>query len=150
MGSYYGNFVIPPMLAQPDDLAAWMGDTPAPANATVLLREASRMVLEATSTAYYDTDTNGLATDTVTATALQQATCIQAAAWNAIGYDPLTGGVQVTAVKVAKGIGSARIQYADAAMAAQARSDAINGLVPAAVQVLELNNLLTPRVWTYG
>jgi hypothetical protein len=149
MGSYYGNFVIPSMLAQPDDLAAWMG-TELPDNATVLLREATRMVAEASSTAYYDTDANGMATDTVTAQALNQATCIQAAAWNAIGYDPLTGGVQVAAVKVAKGIGSARVQYADAAQAAAARAAAINGLVPAAVQVLELNNLLTPRVWTYG
>lgn len=149
MGSYYESFVLPTMLAEPADLATWMA-ADAPANATVLLREASRMVLDATSTGYYETDDTGMATDAQTAAALNQATCIQAAAWNAIGYDPLAGGVQVSAVKSQKAIGSARIQYADAAQAAQARADAITGLVPAAVQVLELNNLLTPRVWTYG
>lgn len=150
MAGYYGDFIIPDMLAQPSDLAAWMGGT-APANAIPLLREATSLVLDATSTAYYQTDaTTGLPTDTQVSAAMNRATCIQAAAWNAMGYDPLTGGVLTSTVKSNKSIGSAHVTYADAQMAAQARADAITGLVPAAVRVLEQNNLLTPRVWTYG
>ena len=94
--------------ATPTDLAAWTG-TAAPANATQLLRSASLLVQEATNNAYYDTppDTSGgqssgsynyyrpdaLPSDPAVAAVLNEATCIQAAAWAALGIDPTLAGV---------------------------------------------------------
>ena len=150
MPMIFGDFVIPPTLAQPSDLAAWT-QQPAPDNAVVLLRSASAVILEATVAAYYDVDAStGLATDTQIKTAMQNATCAQAAAWAALGYDPLTGGVVTPSVASSKKIGTASIVYADGQDAASARTAAINGLVPEAVRILRANNLLIPNPWTFG
>lgn len=150
MPMIYGDFVIPPTLAQPSDLAAWT-QTAAPDNAVVLLRSASAVVLEATVGAYYDVDPlTGLATDSQMKTAMQNATCAQAAAWAALGYDPLTGGVVTPTVASSKKIGSASIVYADGADAAAARTQALNGLVPEAARILRANNLLVTGPWTFG
>jgi hypothetical protein len=151
MSGYYGDFVIPEFLATQTDYLAYTGAQVAPANMQILLRSASAMVQDATSTAYYETDPlTGLPTDTQVSGALTAATCAQAAAWDALGYNPLLGGVADQAVLSATSIGTAHINYADGALVAAARSAAISGLVPDAVRVLELSNLLTPRVWTYG
>ncbi len=151
MAAFYGDFVVPSMLAQPSDLAAYTGADAPPANASILLRSASTLVLDATSQAYYTVDpTTGLATDSQIATALLTATCIQAAAWAAIGYDPTTGGVQTASVVQSSKAGGASDTFADANIAAQARQAAINGLVPDAVRVLRLNNLLLPNPWVFG
>lgn len=150
MPAYYGDFVTPAALATPDDLAAFT-QTAAPVNATILLRSATTLVLRETRQAYYSVDpTTGLATDAQIAGALQTATLIQAAAWAAIGYDPLTGGVLTPAVQSSAKIGTASVAYSDAALAAQARGDAIQFLVPEAERVLELQNLLIPNPWTFG
>ena len=146
----FGNFVVPDFLAQPSDLAAWTGAA-APGNATALLRSATSLVLEATLGAYYPVDPlTGLSTDTATAKVLTDATCIQAAAWAAIGYDPATGGVVTALVAEEKSIGSAKLKYAGAAAAAQAKQTAATGLVPDAVRKLAQNNLLATGVWVYG
>ena len=148
MAGLFGNFVVPDMLAQPADLTAWAGSTPA--NAAVLLRSATALVLAATKGAYYAVDaTTGLATDTAVAKVLKDATCIQAAAWDAIKYNPLTGGVLTASVVEEKAIGSAKIKYADASAAGTARSQAVTGLVPDAVLKLAQNNLLSSAVWMY-
>jgi hypothetical protein len=148
MAGLFGNFVVPDMLAQPADLTAWIGSTPA--NAAVLLRSASSLVLEATKGAYYAVDaTTGLATDTAVAKVLKDATCIQAAAWDAIKYNPLTGGVVTAAVVSQKSIGSANLTYADAGSAATSRAAAVTGLVPDAFRKLAQNNLLSTNVWMY-
>lgn len=150
MPAFYGNFVVPTMLAQPSDLAAYTG-TDAPVNATVLLRSATTLVLRATRQAYYPVDpTTGLSTDAQVAAALTEATVIQSAAWAAIGYDPLTGGVPQTSVVQSSRAGGASDTFADAALAAAARVAAVTGLVPDAERVLELNNLLIPNPWTFG
>lgn len=150
MAGLFGNFVVPTMLAQPTDLATWTQQDP-PANAAVLLREATSLVLAATGSSYYAADPDtGLATDPTTAAVLRDATCIQAAAWNALGIDPLTGGVVVSGVKSQKSIGTAHITYADAGMAAQAKAEALTSLVPSAVRKLQENNLLDSNVWLYG
>jgi hypothetical protein len=94
--------------------------------------------LEATNQAYYSVDP------------LTTATLIQAAAWAAIGFDPLTGGVQTSTVLQSSKAGSASDTFADAALAAQARADALKGLVPEAERVLRLNNLLIPNPWVFG
>jgi hypothetical protein len=149
MAGLFGDFVIPTFLATAADLAEWTG-APAPVNATQLLRSATSLIMDATSTAYYDVDTlTGLATNALVKQAMNDATCIQAAAWAAIGYDPLTGGVITASTAVAKSIGTAHIAYADAGQAAAARADAVVGLVPEAIRILSQNNLLSPRVWVY-
>lgn len=150
MAGLFGNFPVPTALATPADLAAWTG-TAAPANATQLLRSATNLVLTATRGAYYSVDpTTGMATDPVVLQVLNDATCIQAAAWAALGVDPLTGGVPSTKVVASKGIGSARIQYADAAAAAAARTASLTELVPEAQEKLSNNNMLSSNVWLYG
>lgn len=150
MAGLFGNFVVPDFLAQPSDLATWTG-VAAPANATPLLRAATSMVLTATLGGYYAVDpATGLATDPVVARVLNDATCIQAAAWAALGIDPNLGGVVTAGVASAKSIGSAHLAYADAAAAAAAKEAALNGLVPAAMRKLAQNNLLPTNVWLYG
>lgn len=151
MAGIFGSFVIPSTLASPADLIAWTGATTAPALAVPLLRSATTLVLTATSAAYYDADpATGLPTDADTLQAMNDATCIQAAAWDAIKYNPLAGGVITSGVKSAKSIGTAHITYADGAMAAQARADAIASLVPDALRLLELNGLLGSHVRMFG
>jgi hypothetical protein len=133
---------------------------PNPDNVTALLRACSGMVLSVTKLSVYATNTDtGLASDPNILNCMRDATCIQAAAWMTLGIDPLAGGVQVTAVKASKGIGSARIQYADAAQAAEARAAATRYLVPAAIDKLRSQNLIsywpsreygwgnTPGIW---
>lgn len=150
MAGLFGNFVVPAMLAQPSDLATWTGTT-APTNAVVLLRSASSLVLQATSSSYYAADpTTGLATDPVVAQVLNDATCIQAAAWASLGIDPLTGGVKVTRVMSSKSIGTAHITYADGVAAAAAQEKALTQLVPEAVRKLVENSMMDSNVWVYG
>lgn len=150
MAGLFGNFVVPTMLAQPADLAAWTGAA-APANAVPLLRSATSLVIASTGSSYYDVDpVTGLATDPVVLQVLNDATCIQAAAWAALGVDPLTGGVQTAAVASQKSIGTAHITYADATLSAAARAAALTSLVPEAVRKLQENNMLDSNVWVYG
>jgi hypothetical protein len=150
MAGLFGNFVVPDALAAPADLAAWTG-TAAPPNAVPLLRSATTLVLSATKGAYYAVDPlTGLATDPVVAKVLQDVTCIQAAAWAALGVDPLTGGVTVEGVESQTGIGSARITYADASQASAAKAASLTDLVPEAKMRLSQNNLLATNVWVYG
>jgi len=141
------SFTVPTALATASDLAAWTGQT-APSNATQLLRAATSLVLE-NVTALYDTDDDGVATDTNIKQAMNDAVCIQAAAWSAIGYDPLTGGVLNVKTAASKSIGSGQITYANANVTAQAQQDAYTGLVPEAVRVLGQQNLLDTHIWTY-
>jgi hypothetical protein len=150
MPGLFGNYVVPDMLAQPTDLANWTQQA-LPANAVALLRSATSLVLEATGSAYYAVDPNtGLATDTATYNALRDATCIQAAAWAAMGIDPTLGGVADAKVVQEKSIGSARLVYANAADAEQAKAASLRNLVPEAARKLQLNNLLSSNVWMYG
>lgn len=150
MAGLFGNFIIPTMLAQPADLAAWTA-VPAPVNAVPLLRSATSLVIQASGSSYYAVDpTTGLATDPVVAQVLNDTTCIQAAAWAALGIDPLTGGVIVAGVASSKSIGTAHVTYADAAAAALARTEAVEHLVPEAVRKLAENNLMDSNVWVYG
>lgn len=150
MPAYYGDFVVPAAYAQPADLAEYIRSA-APANAKALLSSATMLVLEATNQAYYAVDTTtGLPTDAQILGALKQATLVQAAAWNAMGYDPLAGGVPTTRVVQSSKAGGTSDTFADAAAAAAAATDAVRNLVPDAVRVLRLNNLLIPNPWVFG
>lgn len=150
MAGLFGNFIVPSMLAQPSDLAAWT-QAPAPTNAVVLLRSATSLVIQATASSYYAVDPlTGMATDPVVLQVLNDATCIQAAAWAALNINPLTGGVVVPSVASSKSIGTAHITYADAAQAAASKAEAVLKLVPEAVRKLVENNLMDSNVWMYG
>ena len=150
MPAYYGNFVTPAALCTDAEVAAYMGTT-APANAAALIRSATRLILRETRQAYYTVDpVTGLATDTQILGALRDATIIQVVVWAQIGYDPLTGGVLTPSVESSTKMLSSTIVFADAAMSAQARADAMKHLVPEAEELLELQNLLIPNPWTFG
>lgn len=139
-----------PVYATPADLAAWLG-TPAVAdNAVRALRTAASQVREATELWRYTADTvTGLPTDTTIATALTAATCIQAAAIIAADLDPDAGGVPDTAVEASTGIGSARITFAGAEQAAQARAALAHHLCPDARRELQ-QALQNSLVWIAG
>lgn len=142
MGTY-GSFVVPTTLASPADYTAWTGDQTAPPKITQTLRSCSTLVLQASLGALYDVDpATGLATDPAVKDALRDATCIQAAAWVALGIDPATGGVLTTSTKRRKKLGTAEIEYADTAQAAAARAAAYRELVPEAAAFLAQRNLL--------
>lgn len=138
-------------LATSDDYEEYTGGD-APANIAALLRSASNMVRRDTRVAIYDVDTDGAATDDDLIAALRDATCAQAAAWAALGINPLSGGVVTTSTGVvsSKSLDGASISYAGAASAAEAQAAATTSLVPDAVQILRDAGLLDGRVWTYG
>lgn len=152
MPAYYGDFVSPTALCTVADVQGYAPEvTFNTQTVTNLIRSATRLILRETRQAYYTTDpTTGLATDTQIMGALHDATVVQVVAWYQMNYDPTFGGVITPSVKSAKRLGSASINYADAALAAQAHADALAGLVPEAEQMLELQNLLIPNPWTFG
>jgi hypothetical protein len=140
------------MLATPTDYTNWTGAAP-PANITPILRACTSLVMDAAETAFYDVDTTtGLATDAQTLAAMRDATCIQAAAWVALGIDPNLGGVTTATIASSKKIGTASIvrDTADVAAASAARQAALTGLVPDAMRMLQQNNLLAYGPWTFG
>jgi hypothetical protein len=148
MSGPYGSFVIPTMLATPGDLATWT-QTAAPATAAATIRSCTTMVLDATEGAYYDVDkTTGLATDAQILKAMMEATCIQSAAWIALGINPLTGGIDLGGVKKSKKIGSASFEIAGAEATAAAKAFAVTHLVPEAMMKLQQNNLLGDGPYT--
>lgn len=152
MSDYYGSSVVPTMLASAADYTASpFTDGEAPANINALLAATTILVIDATSSAYYGVDpTTGLATDPLILAAMKDANIIQAAAWDSLGIDPLTGGAVTTGVKTAKGIGTGRISYGDTAQAAAARALAAVELVPTALRRLQQQNLIQSEPWVYG
>lgn len=95
------------------DLATWTGDT-APANVNNLLRSASILVRNATRAALYDVDSSGKPSDTDILKAFNDATCAQAAMWDAAKIDPSEQGVGVSApAVVSKSMGGRSVSYAD-------------------------------------
>lgn len=147
------DWVVPDLLAAPADLATWIGGTD-PTNATPLLRKATSMVLNATRMAIYATDaTTGLPSDPVILKCMNEATCIQAAALNALAIDPLAGGIQQGGVRASKKIGSAAITIAGSEQTAAAIAAAASELVPDALAKLRQQNLLSrwpSREYGYG
>lgn len=173
-GFYWANVKEPEFLAQPTDLASYMGyfqpdgttpdTTRLPANATLILRRTTKQVQTVTQGAFYDVDpATGLPLpvyddktetySTAIGDAMTEATCIQAAAWITLGIDPLLGGTYLGgSVKASTKIGTASTQraQADQEQAVAARLAALNGLVPAALEVLQHQNLVGNGPWTFG
>lgn len=146
--------VIPDLYATPADYVAWTG-TDSPANILPILRACSTLVADGTEGDYYDVDpTTGLPSSARILAAFRDATCIQAAAWVALGIDPATGGVQTLSkgLQTQVKIGSAQIAYSDGtgSQVAAAQAAAYKGLVPDAVNLLRRNGLRSAGVWALG
>jgi len=140
--------------ATSSDYSTWSGVDTSPANVDQLLRSASLLIAEATSTARYVVDDTGLPTDTILVGALRDATCAQVVAWVAAGVDPTAAGLQTASIVRGKGIGSARLEY-DTSLSAsvtafQARQQIASELCDEAIRILQPHRLLTTRPWTWG
>lgn len=130
------------------DLAAWTG-TAAPANATQLLRSASLLVRDATACDYYAADPTGLPTDATILQAFKDATCAHAALWAAAGIDPAAGEAKARVLS-SKGIGTARLTYADAQAAADAAAASLRELCPEGRRILRDAGLASTSAWLVG
>lgn len=135
--------------ASPSDLATWTG-TPAPSNVTQLLRSASLAVREATELCYYPVDSHSMPTIPAQLQAFNDATCCQAAALIALAVDPLAGGVLQEGVESQSRFGSASFTFADAAQAADAKHQALTGLVLDAQRILRDAGVLPTVPWVVG
>ncbi|NUO58993.1 MAG: hypothetical protein HOV78_20220 [Hamadaea sp.] len=122
------------------DLADWTGSA-APSNAVQLLRTASGLVADATVTAWYATDASGMPTTSYVVDAMRDATCAHAAAMAAAKVDPLAAGANTARTASRKKVGTAEVEYADAAQAAAARAALVDTLCPDAVRILRAAGL---------
>lgn len=137
--------------ASPTDYTTWTGAA-APSNITQILRSASLAVREATELFYYQVDSTGLPTDAAIKQAFNDATCCQAAALVAAGYDPTTGGTVTASVEQSSSIGTAHITYSntDAQNAAEAKARLITGLTPDAQRILKDAGVMRAAPWLVG
>lgn len=132
------------ILATPTDLQTYTGATP-PTNATVLLREASLLVLGACQADVYCHDENGLPTLARLLTAMTDATCAQAEAWDAAGINPVAGrGSQATQV-TSSSIDGASLSF-DTQLTASDRAAAVDSLCPSALRILRMEGLASLSV----
>jgi len=140
--------------ATSSDLAAWTSPTPAPANATALLRSASILIREATITLTYPVDANGAPTDAAIVQAFKDATCSQAAHWAGANIDPTAYGIPQAGILREKAIGSARLGYdtagASSVTITQAKMAAATTLCAEAVMILQQAGLHLSTVWISG
>jgi hypothetical protein len=135
--------------ATSDDYTTYIGGS-APANIVALLRSASRLVADELFAVVYPVDADGAPTLAKDITATLEATCTQAAAWAALGIDPLAGGVVTAKVVASKNLDGGGVAYAGASDAAAARAYAVDHLVPDAWRILNQAGLTTTRVWISG
>lgn len=144
---------MPIIYATAEDLTSWLtisGATP-PANPGGYLRTASMAVTEATETAFYATDSQGLPTDAKTLQAFKDATCAQAAALAAFEVDPTAGGIlEGGQVETSVAILSARVTYADNQAAVDGQKQLLEGLVPEARRILRQAGLMLGVPWVVG
>lgn len=142
--------------ATPEELAAYLDPDAAepvvPPLATVLIRSASQLVLDATAAAVYDTDENGLPTKAAYLDAMRDATCEQASAWSLNGIDPRKGASQVARRVASKALNGAQVSYVADPKADSYLSDLASGeaLTLAAWRILDNAGLISNRVATGG
>lgn len=129
--------------ATTDDLADFVATVPA--NAQLLLTRASRLVSQATMTAQYAIDGDGLPTDSAVTIALRDATCEQVAAWVKDGVEDGTGAAPVyTNVSIGSVSLGGRSPGSGTAGGASARN-----LAPQAVLILQQAGLTGQPVRGY-
>lgn len=135
------------------DLTVWTGAA-LPTNATILLRSASRLVRDQTSMAFYPVDTNGVPTDAAMKQAFNDATCAQAAFWDANKIDPVTGGITTAAPVRARRIGTAGLDYdtsvVSSVTAYAAKAFAARTLCQESAQILQQAGLNLTNPWVVG
>ena len=135
------------ILATADELATWM-DSPAPDNASVLLREASGLVSDACKCDIYDTQANGKPSDPDLVEAMMEATCAQAEAWAAADMDPTKGpGGQAPRLTTSAQDGSS-LSF-DTYLTAPDRNDWVKYICPGAVRILRLAGLASGQVQSW-
>ena len=141
------------IFATPAELAHYMdpdASTPTvPPLATVLLRSASNLVIQATAAARYPND-EGVARSERIRNALRDAACEQAQAWSINGVDPRKGAASLKPIVTTKALAGASVSYGQSA----AIQDAIvklhqaDELVPSAWAILDNAGLISNRVRT--
>lgn len=137
----------------PDELAAWVDpDTTPPEpvkNATVLLRFASQVVLDATASATYRTDADGKATAPDVLKALTEATLEQASVLSANGIDPRKGVAAASRKVASKSLDGASVSYlADAKLDGYVTALAAGGIARSAWLILRNAGLISAKVQT--
>jgi hypothetical protein len=139
--------------ATPTDLSAWTGAA-APANATQLIRSASRLVRQATSVAFYAVDAQLMPTDTGLVQAFKDATCAQVTLWAVNGIDPSSGGITAAGVLKARAIGTAKLDYdttaATSVTAFAAKAFAARTLCRESIEILQQAGITTNSPWIAG
>lgn len=138
--------------ATPAELATYLdpdseNPTPPPL-ATVLVRKASQLVLDATAGAPYGVDEDGYPVDAYLRNAMREATLEQASAWSLHGIDPRKGAAGAPRRVSSKALNGAQASYvadpqADTALSALWAGDS---LTSAALAVLRNAGLITTRV----
>lgn len=142
-----------PAYATLDDLAQWVDDD-LPTTSPAILRSAAYAVADEVALAVYSTDpSTGLPTDPALIAAFRDATCAQAAWLITNDIDAFSGGATAR-LEDSVAIGSARVNYADAADAAAARRRGLDGLCPEACRILAhagLTNIVlnVPGWWAF-
>lgn len=133
------------------DLEAWTGRNP-PGNAGSLLRSASVLVEDATLTAVYSTDKDGMPRNPNIAKTFRDATCEQVRFWADNGLDPQADTLTVStqAGVSAKTISGAQISYdsSDLAKVRQAKLNSLQALSLDAARILRNAGLLSTAVRT--
>jgi len=136
------------------DLAHYMdpdAETPAvPPLATVLLRSAQQLVLDATAGAVYSVDANEHATDVPTHDAIKDAIMEQASAWSLHGIDPRKGAGQAPRQVASKSLLGGSVSYVADPARDTYLSDLASGqqLTTAAWTILRNAGLISNRVTT--
>lgn len=140
--------------ATPEDLARWIDpDATAPeppANATLLLREATNTVLDVLGGSVYATDRlTGLPTDAATLVAIQSAVLQQAADLASNGIDPRKADGGLRPEVASKSLAGMSVSYVQNGSAAATRAALAGGQVSSgAWGYLDRAGLLTSRVST--
>lgn len=132
------------VFATEDQLTEWSGE-PSPANARVLLREASILVRGACRADVFDVLPNGLPEDDDKRLAMQEATCAQAAMWSSTGVNPAAGAGGIANQVVSSSIDGASVSFNTAALDA-AKAESIDRLCASAYRILRDAGLASSAV----
>lgn len=121
-----------PVYATADDF------TDPPENITTQIMLASSLVDDATMTAFYSVDAEGVPTNDDIRARFKAAVVAQVGFWAELGINPILGVAGIASEKVAtsKSIGGASISYESGERSSLAKSNALNVLGPAALTVL--------------
>lgn len=112
--------------------------TDPPENITTQIMLASSLVDDATMTAFYSVDAEGMPTNEDIRSRFKAAVVAQVGYWAELGINPAIGvaGIASERVATSKSIGGASISYESGERSSLAKSNALNVLGPEALAVL--------------